>query len=231
MYADGDGVNATTIARSNISRNSPTAMPTTIRRPRGRALSPTPSWRSATTISTAFPNVGDAEPRAGAPDVRAMPRPISAIPRRSTSWPRSISTATASTRDAEAGGALAACSPPTRATTRRRRCSAACCSTASRHAPGALGPDVAHRRQRRAGPEEGWITDITEPRSLRPPKMSGRWPIISGRLGERPARIRRLKAAAASPGVRPRRDYSSNDAPPPADSAHLPIFRVRECIR
>ena len=48
MYADGDGV-------ARTSRNSPTATPTKTPRSRGRALSPTPSWRSATIIWMASP--------------------------------------------------------------------------------------------------------------------------------------------------------------------------------
>ena len=56
MYADGDGVVARRPPRVRIfPASSPTATPTTIRRRRARASSPTPSWRSATTISTAFP--------------------------------------------------------------------------------------------------------------------------------------------------------------------------------
>ena len=46
----------TTCAPSNISAGSPTRMPRTARRRRRRRSSPTPSWRSAATTSTAFPN-------------------------------------------------------------------------------------------------------------------------------------------------------------------------------
>ena len=96
MYAEGDGVPATTTARSNISRSSPTPTPTKIRRSRGRASSPTPSSRSAIIISTAFPTRRCRRAPSSPAGCLPMPRPISAIPRRSTSSPRSISTATAS---------------------------------------------------------------------------------------------------------------------------------------
>ena len=179
---------------------SPTPMPTTIRR--------SPQARFVANAFVALghyylegiPNTRGAR-RARA--ARAHVRLCGVLFRRSgcavSARPRSISTATASTRDPEAGGAAGWCSPPTRGSTRRRRCSAASCSTAS----------MASRQRARGlmwltlacdgpGAKEPWIAEAARDAGAAGDRRRARARADPARaLGRRPARVGALGRAGA----------------------------------
>ena len=154
----------TICAPSNISAASPTAMPTTVPARRRRALSPTPSSRSATIISTAFrrPTVKRDPERAR--EMFAYAASYFGDPDAQYYLGAALSGRRRRAEGSAAGGALARPLGRTRASTRRRRCSARCCSQGEavprQAARGLMWLTLAKDNKRLSAADQAWITKL-----------------------------------------------------------------------